>query len=121
MDHPTVLLVDDNDELRELVTRVLEGEGYSVASVASVTGARASSAIGPQGMRLLIADVVLQDGNGLELARELLCTVPGLQVIVMSGMPLLASELGHGVAFIAKPFMVSQLLAMVADALAPAG
>src|SRR5579872_5521488 len=86
----TILLVEDEATLRELVRRFLERHQY--------TGR----------IHLLLTDIVMPDMNGRELARRLLRLRPGTPVIYMSGYTERAvhqnGELEKGLAFLQKPF-----------------
>ena len=66
---PQVLVVDDQAEHRDLQTRWLEASGYDVATAGSVGDARAK--LGARRPDLLLLDVNLPDGNGIEFCREL--------------------------------------------------
>jgi DNA-binding response OmpR family regulator len=64
----TVLCVDDNDQLRPLLTMILTKAGYAVTE--ATTRAEASQAVEVTQPALVILDVDLPDGNGFELARQ---------------------------------------------------
>jgi CheY-like chemotaxis protein len=77
----TILVVDDEQPIRELVTRVLERRGHRV--IACSNAASALEAAGP--VDLLLVDLVLPEVNGRELAETLRKRWPNLPVILMSG------------------------------------
>ena len=82
----TILLVEDEGAVRELVTRVLRDLGYEVTAVGSAHEARDAADATQGRLRLLITDVVLPgDVQGNELARELVSSTPDLPVIYISG------------------------------------
>jgi two-component system, cell cycle sensor histidine kinase and response regulator CckA len=83
----TVLVVEDQDQLRALVGRVLRARGYTVLDAKSADGAldMASGHAGP--LHLLVTDVVLEGQNGRELFARLVQERRGLKVLYMSGYP----------------------------------
>ncbi len=118
-----ILVVEDEDGVRELVRLVLEGAGHDVTCVGSLAAARRVAAARPGGFDLLLADVVLPDGRGPALARELRARAPGLAVLFMSGYTdgALPAPAGDAPALdaplLAKPLATPELLARVAEAL----
>ena len=118
-----ILVVEDEDGVRELVRLVLEGAGHDVTCVGSLAAARRTAATRPGGFDLLLADVVLPDGRGPVLARELRADAPGLAVLFMSGYTdgALPAPAGDAPALdaplLAKPLATPELLARVAEAL----
>jgi two-component system cell cycle sensor histidine kinase/response regulator CckA len=107
--HETVLLVEDEAFVRDLVREFLQTSGYRVleASCAEealrLVGDRAT-----QPIDLLVTDVVLPGLNGVRLAERLKAQVPGLEALYISGYPGDAMFRGDvfdpGPAFLAKPF-----------------
>jgi len=104
----TILLVEDEPTLRELVRRFLERHQYTVLEA---EGGRAALDIVAQytgRIHLLLTDIVMPDMNGRELARRLLRLRPGTPVIYMSGYTERTiqqnGELEPGLAFLQKPF-----------------
>jgi len=82
-----ILVIEDDDELRALAVRTLEGLGYRVVAVADGFAARRSLAEGCE-IDLVLSDVVLPGGlSGPELADEIRAGRPGLRVVFMSGYP----------------------------------
>ena len=113
----TLLLVDDNEDVRELLVRTLEAAGYATLAAAGYVEATQAFAALQNGIQLLVTDMGLPDGTGLELARQLQRVSGGLSVLVMSGMPLPERELGPNIYFIAKPFTSTELISKVVEAL----
>ena len=103
----TVLVAEDDVQLRSLVGRCLQGRGYSVLEARDGAHALelAAAHIGP--MHLLVTDVVMPNLSGRELAERLMESRPGLRVIFMSGYSTEAitrhGELAPGAMFLQKP------------------
>ncbi|MEA2435434.1 MAG: two-component system, cell cycle sensor histidine kinase and response regulator CckA [Actinomycetota bacterium] len=80
----TILLVEDEEPVRRLVSRILEGAGYNVLALAS--GLEAVELIRPGAhYDLLLTDVVMPGMSGVELANHLVSRRPTLKVLLMSG------------------------------------
>ena len=119
---PTILVVDDEAAIANLLRRMLEPEGYSILSANSAKEALAAAE--QQDVDLLLTDVRMPEVNGYQLASEFSQRWPDKPVLYMSGYTDaigLHATLGTGVTLIEKPFRPSQLLAHVAAALAPVG
>jgi PAS domain S-box-containing protein len=112
---PCVLVVEDNDDVRELAEQVLEMEGYAVQSAAS--GEQAMDLL-RQGaaVDLLFTDVIMPGGmNGLALVERARALRPGLPVLVTTGYmdELPQGGRGGGLDILAKPYRQEDLLARV--------
>jgi two-component system, OmpR family, response regulator len=109
-----LLLVDDDPEIREIVVRYLEGEGMEVAAVGSAAALRAELRAG--GAEIVLLDLVLPDGDGLALMRELKAdTAPGVILLTAKGEVIdrvLGLEMGAD-DYVAKPFHLRELLARI--------
>ncbi len=117
----TILVVEDEANVLEVITQVLRRAGYRVHGAAGAAAARELIAGLDEAVHLLLADVVLPDGNGPELAAELTETYPRLQVLFTSGYSQSATE-RYGIQrdsrnFLPKPFTVNQLTAKVEQTL----
>jgi len=118
-----ILLVDDNDDARVTVARILEMAGHSVVQAPN---ARAASALlKEQAPDLVITDIFMPEGDGFEMLNELRDREPKIPVIAMSGGGVqqgldvlsIAGRLGaKNVLY--KPFARRQLLEAIAEALA---
>ena len=114
----TALLVDDEDQLLRLMTRVLEKEGVRVLAARDAGEARALFSAHESEIDLLVLDVTLPGGEGAEvLLPEFVARRPTARFVVASGddpPPALAAELqrigGH---FLRKPFVPKQLIRLV--------
>jgi CheY-like chemotaxis protein len=80
---PTILVVDDEPTIRDLVRRVLERHGYDVIACSTAADALGSATRAD----LLLVDVMLSDGSGHELVQQLRQNRPDLPVVLMSGYP----------------------------------
>ncbi len=81
----TVLVVEDEPMVRDIVVRVLEEQGYRVLAAADgPDGERTAAAHGP-GIDLLVTDLIMPGFNGRELYRRLSGQLPELEVLYMSG------------------------------------
>ncbi len=108
-----ILYVEDNDFVRESVADLLTTAERQVVGVAS--GAAAREALRAQEVHLLMTDIHLPDGSGLDVAREALQQNPGLPVIVCSGKDLsdIGQTLGPTAHAMRKPFDLDELEALV--------
>ena len=113
MDLPqTILLVEDEEDLRTLLKRVLEKTGYHVFSAGSVTEAKNLFSQHSKEINFLLSDIVLPDGRGDVLAEQLQALQSGLQVLLMSGYtePKVLQRLKLHATFLPKPFHPRQLI-----------
>lgn len=112
-----ILVVDDEQDIRELVAGVLEDEGYETRSAADSDAAL--EAISTRRPSLVLLDVWLKDSrlDGLELLDELKRRDPTIPVLVISGhgnLDTAVSAIRRGAAdFIEKPFEAERLLFLV--------
>lgn len=108
-----ILYVEDNALIRESFAGLLATDGRRVVSVADGAGARA--ALREQKVDLLLTDVSLPDGSGLDVAREALRQNPALPVIVCSGHDVsdVARSLGPTAHPLMKPFDLDEVEALV--------
>jgi two-component system, cell cycle sensor histidine kinase and response regulator CckA len=117
----TILVVEDEAGLREVIRRVLEKHGYAIleASTADAASALARRHAGP--IHLLLADIVLPGGSGRVLADELLAQRADLKVLFMSGYTedviVQRGVLAPGTPFINKPFSADILAGKVREVL----
>ena len=114
-----VLVVDDQDSIRHFVSKAFESEGYEVKTTGSVKETR--EAIEAQMPDLVVLDLKLPDGTGIELLRHIKRTDPEVGVIMMTAFGDLdtAVEAMNAGAFwfVKKPFQNEELLALAARAL----
>ena len=108
-----ILYVEDNDLVREAFSELLANADRRIVSVADGAGAR--EALREQNVNLLMTDINLPDGSGLDVAREALRQNPLLPVIICSGHDLtdVAKSLGPTAHALRKPFELDELEALV--------
>ena len=114
-----ILVVDDEQSMRELLAIMLRKEGYEVLTADSRAQAAAAFARGP--VDLVVTDVRLPDGDGIEVLRHVKAASPETVVIVMTAFgttetAVAARKLGAE-AYVLKPFDVDELRIAVRDAL----
>lgn len=112
--HPFVILyVEDNHLVRESFAELLATAERQVVCAADGAGAR--KALREQNVDLLITDINLPDGSGLDVAREALQQNPKLPVIVCSGRDLgdIVVSLGPTAHALTKPFEPDELEALI--------
>jgi CheY-like chemotaxis protein len=115
----TVLLVEDEVGVRELVRDLLTRCGYTVIEAADVHDAIALFARHPD-VQLLVTDVVMPHMNGRQLADRLVAERPHLKVLYMSGYTddqVLGHDAAPVAAFLQKPFTPDVLARKVREAL----
>jgi CheY-like chemotaxis protein len=109
----TILVVDDQEVVRDIIRLTLESAGYTVLEAASPNAAielvRVDGAID-----LLVTDVVMPEMDAFELADRIACEVPGVRILYTSGY----TDAGAEGPFIQKPFTPGQLVEKVSAVLA---
>ncbi|MBW8886120.1 MAG: MASE1 domain-containing protein [Fibrobacteres bacterium] len=117
----TVLVVEDEDNVRNLVRQVLEAQGYMVLEASGAREALYMYENHSGRLDLLLTDIVLSGKSGRELAKELRELNPGLRVVFMSGYTddeVVRGGVGTPQSlFLAKPFSHGQLTHIVRSAL----
>jgi CheY-like chemotaxis protein len=113
----TVLLVDDEPAVLDLLTRILRLHGYTVLAAGHAPEALDLAQRHPGPVQLLVTDVSLPEMGGAELARRLDRIRPGAKVLYVSGLPcetVFPNGLpGPGTAFLCKPFPHEALVRQV--------
>ena len=114
----TILIVEDNDNLRNLLQRTLEGVGFSVFP--AVDGAEALRWIEQHEgtIEIVVSDIVMPELNGLELSKRIRVTRPETKFLFITGFGNQFSELReYGANILEKPFLPSELVRKVEDIL----
>jgi CheY-like chemotaxis protein len=117
----TILLVEDQEEVRCLAKNVLEDCGYRVLAAASALEALELAENHCGAIQLLLTDVVLPGMGGRELAGRLMVKLPQIRVLFTSGYTheaaALRTLLDHGTAFLPKPYLPEAMAAKVRELL----
>jgi two-component system, cell cycle sensor histidine kinase and response regulator CckA len=118
----TVLLVEDEDSIRNLFYNQLTGDGYHVLTAANGAQAIAISGAFKEKIHLLITDVVMPGMNGALLARKLSESRPETKILFMTGYiefrPKDQETLPADAHILSKPFTHKAMLAKVSEVLA---
>jgi CheY-like chemotaxis protein len=119
----TILLVEDDEPLRKLVSQILNRTGYTVVSASNGEEAlRLIDSPEHTGIDLLVSDVVMPGIGGKALAEKLEARLPDLKVLFISGYPDEAvvhhGVLDEGVAYLQKPFSPKAIIQKVQEVLA---
>jgi len=117
----TILLVEDEENVRSLALKILKKQGYRILSAADGKDALKLVESHTVPLHLLVTDVVMPHVSGPELAEKLQAKFPGLKVLFMSGYTDDA-VLRHGLIeaempFIQKPYTPQQLAQKVRQVL----
>jgi CheY-like chemotaxis protein len=117
----TVLLVEDEASVRQLVRETLEAGGYKLLEAEDGETALRVAAGHNGPIDILITDVVMPGISGQELSRQLCIADPGLKVLYLSGYTedsiILDGALETGTAFLQKPFTLQSLSRKVREVL----
>ena len=115
----TIVLVDDEDDVRSVMKSVLCQKGYSVLDASSGADAIQMLAAHPGPIDMLVTDVLMPGMSGRELYEHLANRHPGLKVLYVSGYAddAFAHEQEWGNAFLSKPFSLETLAQRVGDSL----
>lgn len=110
---PVVLLVEDDDPVRELIARALRANGFDV--VAAASGEEALDLELGRHVDLLLSDVMLPNQNGFETAHQIHARSPKIPIVFMSGYydqaVAEAAHLDITSTILQKPFAMADLLA----------
>jgi PAS domain S-box-containing protein len=117
----TIMVVEDDIGVRELVRLMLEANGYQVLAVQDAEEAARVCAERPGGVDLLLTDVMMPEVNGRVLAERLGALSPSMRILFMSGYSDEAVHrhgvLGDSAAFLEKPFTERTLARKVREVL----
>ena len=108
-----MLVVDDQDVVRDVIRLTLERAGYTVLDAASPLAA-IDLVRGAEPIDLLVTDVVMPEMDAFELVDRISCEVPGIRILYTSGY----TDAGAEGPFIQKPFTPAQLIEKVSSVLA---
>ncbi|GAB7041824.1 MULTISPECIES: response regulator [Catenuloplanes] len=118
---PTVLVVDDEEDLRDIMRRMLERKGFTALTAGDADGAIVACRDHDGGIDLLVTDLSMPGVTGREVAEQASAMRPGLRVIYVSGLPKeVAVDKGmvdEHARLLQKPFTTSALIDAVNAAL----
>jgi len=115
-----VLLVEDEDAVRQITAQVLESGGYQVLQVGGAGDALRLVATHIGSINLVLTDVVMPEMNGIDLAEQIRRLRPNVVTVFMSGYAqaeIMRKAIAGAAIHIQKPFTVKSLLARMAEAL----
>jgi len=113
-----LLIVDDEASLRDFLSIVFEDEGWRVETAGSVAEARA--AVAKNEPDLILCDLMLPDGSGIDLLREVKTATPSVAVVMITAHTSTKSAVealkAGAFDYIAKPFDIDELKIIVRNA-----
>ena len=117
----TILLVEDEESVRQLVRDTLVSKGYKVLEAESGEGGLGAAASHQGDINLVITDVVMPGMGGRELVKQLVNRCPGIKILYLSGYTEDAinsdGTIESGTAFLQKPFSLQHLARKVREVL----
>jgi len=114
----TILLVEDDPEVRNLMREILTGLGYFVLEAALAEDAILAAQNYTDTIDLMVSDIVMPGISGFELSKRLAPIRPDMRVLYVSGYPdhdTTTRALGDSVAYLQKPFVPAELASRVAE------
>jgi PAS domain S-box-containing protein len=118
----TILVVEDEEEVRKLIARILTKQGYKVLEASQ--GKEVFSLCEEQGgpIHLMVTDMVMPEMTGVELAQHIKQIYPEMKVLYMSGyasdrVAMEYERVQKGIEFIQKPFTVYRLASKIREVL----
>ena len=115
----TILLVEDEEAVRDLANRILSAKGYSVVAAKSTKEAEQCSERHTGDIHLVLTDIIMPGTSGRELARRIAARRPRTRILFMSGYTdnVLAEGwvLEAGLSFLQKPFTPGALVQKVRE------
>jgi len=120
MEKPSILVVDDELLIRDLLYDFFTGQGWSI-SVAE-NGEKALEVLNEKSVDLVLSDIKMPEMDGLTLASRVRQSYPDLPVVLMTGFPSVetaVSALRNRVEdYVIKPFNINQLYKLIESKLA---
>jgi two-component system, cell cycle sensor histidine kinase and response regulator CckA len=116
-DGKTILVVEDDDTVRELVSEILKGKGHNILTARNGGDALQLARQYEGTIDLLITDMVMRRIDGIMLSRKMLSILPGIRVMLMSGYgnDVVREEELKNITFLQKPFLPGELVGTVAS------
>jgi DNA-binding NtrC family response regulator len=117
-DKKTILVVDDDSGILKMISESL-GNEYNILSASSGAEALRQSNDFKSEIYLLLSDFQMPGMTGMELASQITVQRPKIKVLLMSGYPAGTLVLNEGWHFLTKPFVQSQMRALVTGLVYP--
>ncbi|MEM2975054.1 MAG: response regulator [Candidatus Bathyarchaeia archaeon] len=118
-ENPRILIVDDDENIRKVLTTILEEEGYKVDTAENAK--KAIEKTKRNFYNLALIDIRLPDMEGIELLTKMKDTTPRMRKIIITGYPTLQNAIeavNRGAdAYILKPFDMDKVLATIKEQL----
>lgn len=118
----TVMVVEDEETVREMTTMLLERAGYQVVSVPDGVAALTVISEGTIDLDVLVTDVIMPRMSGVKLAERLIERYPSIGLVLLSGYLAetldLSFVISRGARFVSKPVASREFLAAVDEAMA---
>ncbi len=114
-----ILLIEDDSELLAILAHQLEKAGYTVVSAAG--GVAGLGILKSTEIDIVVTDVIMRSGEGVETLRTMKLHYPDLPVIAMSGNPAYLETMKSlgAVAVLRKPFRTERLLTVIQNVIQP--
>jgi two-component system cell cycle sensor histidine kinase/response regulator CckA len=113
----TILIIEDQEHLRQMTAAVLEREGFNVLQAGDANEAAEIWERDKFSIDLLFADILIPGLSGPEIAREFLISRPDLKIVFSSGNTrsavLETAQLIQGATFVRKPYPIGTLISAV--------
>jgi PAS domain S-box-containing protein len=121
--HQTILVVDNDSQVRQLATKILTNSGFRVLEAEGGEQAERLASLHQGAIDMLLTDVVMPGASGCEVARNICRGASKPRVVYMSGYPgqTIAQHgmLNPGICLLQKPFSPARLVEKVKEVLAP--
>ena len=114
-EHTRIIIVDDDEGIRETLAAILQEEGYHVDTAES--GREAIEKTNAKFYNLALIDIRLPDIEGIDLLKEIKETVPKIRKIIITGYPTLQNAIeavnSGADAYVLKPFDMEKVLKII--------
>jgi len=118
-EHAKILIIDDDESIRKILSAILEEEGYTVETAEN--GREAIDKTNAKVYNLVLVDVRLPDIEGVVLLGKLRETVPRMRKIIITGFPTVRNAIeavnNMADAYMLKPFEIGKILETIKEQL----
>jgi tetratricopeptide (TPR) repeat protein len=109
-----ILILEDESDIAEQLITTLEAYGYPVIVSSSLASARTVIKAGMDDLGCIFVDLMLPDGDGMDLIKEIRTIRPNFPILAGSGYPVSKRDLEYlnenGISFIQKPYKIDNLM-----------